>query len=422
MFEFGEDVEVGAASGETVAAGDAGGAVFGEGGVFGAGAGEVVVVEGVAFVAEDVGDGDVLGTVGDAGGTEEAGGAFIVGGEEAEGLAVVAAQGGGGGGAEVLLQVIKIFGVDDGGGDVGVAHEPFDHGGGRGAAGVFGVGEEGFHVGVGGGPADAAHGFHADDAEVLLFGEGNDIGDLLAVAVGVEELGGLEGGVVHEVGEDVVGHVAADVVVVVLGDGEVFDEAFFFEAVKGAVDAEFGFGLLDGVEAEVEFKDVVVADAGALDGVFDVLVVLFLVDVAAFVVAADAVDDDFEVVGFAGLAFEGVGKGCGGPFLGFVPVVDAGLDGEGDDVGAPVGGADEGADLEAGAAVAAEGEFGEGGGGIGGGEVEGTEAGEGEAGGTGGAGPEEVAAVQALVKIVMVFHSGVLKGKRGLEGGRLQPI
>ena len=156
-----------------------------------------------------------------------------------------------------------------------------------------------------------------------------------------------------EIGDDVICHVAADVVVMVLGNREVLDEALLFQPVKGVDDAEIILRLVNGMVAEMKFEHVVIPHARARDSVLDELVMLLLVNVPLHVVAADAVHHDFEMIRFARLALDRVGHGVGGPAMRLVPVVHAGLDGERDDIGAPVGRAHERADFQAGPAVAA---------------------------------------------------------------------
>ena len=59
------------------------------------------------------------------------------------------------------------------------------------------------------------------------------------------------------------------------------------------------FSSADVVIAEVEHHVVEVAQAGALDGLLDELVVGFLVNDSGFVIAVRAVDADLAVIGFA---------------------------------------------------------------------------------------------------------------------------
>src|SRR5208283_481928 len=65
LLQFCHDVDVNRAAGQAVAAGNAGSAVLRQSLVFRAGASEIMVVSGVAFVAQNVGDGNVLRTMRD---------------------------------------------------------------------------------------------------------------------------------------------------------------------------------------------------------------------------------------------------------------------------------------------------------------------------------------------------------------------
>ena len=109
--------------------------------------------------------------------------------------------------------------------------------------------------------------------------------------------------------------------------------------------------LFDGVIAEVELEDVVVADTRVLQAPLDELVVLFLVDPAAHVVPAHAVHDALEIIRLPRQALDGRRHRVGGPRVCLVPVVDPGLHRPGDQLLRPVGRTHEPADLKAGAAV-----------------------------------------------------------------------
>ncbi len=129
--------------------------------------------------------------------------------------------------------------------------------------------------------------------------------DLLAVAVGVEELGRLVGPIVRQVGQDLPGHVPTDRVVVVLGNGQVFDQPLLLEPLERPDHARVLLRLFHGVIAEMEFEDVVVSDARLLQASLDELVVLLLIDAAARMVPVHAVHDALEIIRLPRQTLEG---------------------------------------------------------------------------------------------------------------------
>src|ERR1039457_4813995 len=87
-------------------------------------------------------------------------------------------------------------------------------------------------------------------AKIFLLGQRQHIFQFFLVAVSVEKLRRLERRMVNQIGDDVVSHVAADVVVMMLGNGEVLDQTFLFQSVEGADDSQVRLGLVHRMVAE----------------------------------------------------------------------------------------------------------------------------------------------------------------------------
>src|SRR5262249_5203621 len=142
VFQLGGDVDFLYAGRQAIAAGDAGGAVPGQGRVFAPRSTQIMIITGVTLVAEDVGDRDVLGTVGNALRTEQTGQAPVVAREQAERGAILWAHGHPAGGADVLFKLLKTMCCDHGCRQVRIRAQPLDHGCGGSASLVLRLGEK----------------------------------------------------------------------------------------------------------------------------------------------------------------------------------------------------------------------------------------------------------------------------------------